>query len=188
MVRVNPVSPLARSLLQIVQLQLQKEVVFTLVPMTRELQTQRRKFAQWKSQSLEDSSSVGAIAPNTLTINFKPRNTIQFLSPRPDEVSSGIYYVPESPSQIAFDSFIVENGVLHIFQFTIAESHSIEGGLMDFFSYKSLHKILQEKELYIIFVIPRGGKLVCPESSDERLKKFWKNAKFFITEVDPKKK
>ena len=180
----------------IVQLQLQKEVALTLVPMVRQLPTTERGSAQWESRFVQDSvpmstegsASVGAIAANGLPIDFKPHSTIQFPSPRPSEVSSGIYYVPESPSQVAFDSFIVENGVLHIFQFTIAESHSIKGGLMDFFSHKSLHKILQEKEWYIIFVIPRGGKLVCPESSDERLKEFWKKAKFFTAEVDPKKK
>jgi len=177
----------------IVQPQLQKEVALTLVPMVRQPPTTKWRSAQRKSQfvqdlvpmSTEDLSSVGAIAANGFPIDFKPHNTIQFPSPTPSEVSSGIYYVPESPDQVGFDSFIVEKGVLYIFQFTVVASHPIKGGLMDFFSF---HKILEDKEWYFIFVIPPGGEVVCSESGDERLKEVWKDVKFFTAEVDPKKK
>ena len=179
----------------IVQFQLQKEVELTLVPMVRQPPTTKRRSAQWKSQSVqdlvpmstEDSSSVGVIAANGLPIDLKPHNTIQFPSPRPSEVSSGVYYVPESPNQVGFDSFIVENGVLYIFQSTIAASHPIKEGLMDFFSHKSLHKILEDKEWYFIFVIPQGGELMCSESGDEKLKEIRKHVEFFTVEVDPAK-
>ena len=196
----------------IVQLQLQNQVALTLIPMIKE-QTPRKKFRQWSSQSLDnlaststaptsiaptstvptstqDSSSVGAMAANILTIDFKPLSTIQFPKPRPrpEELSSGIYYVPESPNQVGFDSFIVKNKILYIFQFTIADSHPIKGGLVDFFLHTSLHKILEDKEWYFIFVIPQGGRVVCSESGDEKLKEFWKDVKFFTAEVDPEKK
>lgn len=92
----------------------------------------------WKSQfvqdlSIEDSGSA-------LSIGFKPHDIIQFPKPRPDrdQLGSDIYYVPESPKEVTFDSFIMNNGVLYIFQFTIMDSHPIKGDLVDFFLYQSL--------------------------------------------------
>jgi hypothetical protein len=190
------------------QRQLQKEVALTLVPMKKDPPTPGRRLTQWISQFLresrpeddlpieddlptEDSDSVGATATDTsLPISFKPQGTIQYPKPRPSasEIGSGIYYVPESPNQAAFDSFIVEDGVLHIFQFTIEASHTISAGLMDFFSHKSFKAMLQGKEWYFIFVIPRGGNVTFSESSDEKMEWFWKNANFFTAEMDPKKK
>ena len=96
--------------------------------------------------------------------------------------------MPESPNQAAFDSFILEDGVLHIFQFTIAASHTISAGLMDFFSHKSSKAMVQGKEWYFIFVIYRRGNVRFSESSDENMERFWKNAKFFTGGVDSKKK
>jgi hypothetical protein len=181
----------------IVQRQLQKGVALTLIPMAKDKPKDKRKLVQWKSQSLdsfksmstEDSNSAGAITTTRpFSIDLKLLDTIQFPRPRPSEVHSDIYYVPESHNQAAFDSFIVANGVLHIFQFTIAASHPIKVKLMDFFSHESLEEILRDKAWFFIFVIPRGGELVCPESNDDKLKWFWNNAEFFTAEVDLKKK
>jgi len=169
----------------IVQFQLQKKVVLTLVPMVRELPTTKRRSAQWKSQFVQDLSTEDS--GSVLSIGFKPHGIIQFPKPRPDrdQLGSDIYYVPESPNEVAFDSFIMNNGVLYIFQFTIMDSHPIKGDLMDFFLHQSLREILREKDWYFIFVIPPGGELVCPEPSDVRLEGFWKDVKLFTAEVDP---
>ncbi len=185
------------------QLRFQKEVTATLVPMVKHLPTGKRRLAVWRSQfvdesvpmSTEDSSSAGAIAAiaakESLSIRFKPDETIQYQKPKLGPVRSGIFYVPQAraSNREAFDSFIVDNGVLYIFQFTIADWHTIKGGLMDFYSQQSLQTILQGKEWCFVFVIPPGGVIECPESSDDddRLKEFWNKVKLFSAEFDPKK-
>ena len=40
-------------------------------------------------------------------------------------VDEGVFYVPESETQVGLDSFIVVSGVLYIFQFIIASNHAI---------------------------------------------------------------
>jgi len=92
-----------------------------------------------------------------------------------------------SLKQEGFDSFTVVDGVLYIFQFTIADSHSIKGGLVDFFSRQSFQPILQGIEWRFIFVIPPGGDIECPESTDARMKEFWEGGKLFSAEIDPAK-
>jgi len=181
------------------QLRFQKEVTVTLVPMVRHLPTGKRRLARWKSQfvdesvpmSTEDSGSAGAMAAiaarEMLSIRFKPGETIQYQKPKLGPVRSGVFYVPRASNQEAFDSFIVDNGVLYIFQITIADWHTIKGGLMDFYSQQSLQTILQGKEWCFIFVIPPGGVIECPESSDDRLKEFWNKVKLFSVEFAPKK-
>lgn len=123
------------------QCQLRKEVALTLVPMVWNAPTTRGGSGHWVSQFTQDfmspqmqgSGSVGPIAGSGLPmIRFEPHSTVQYPKPRPIQVSSNIYYVPESPNQVSFDSFIVNNGALYMFQFTIVDSHSIKGGLMDF--------------------------------------------------------
>jgi len=177
------------------QRRLQKQITLTLVPMDRELPTTRGKIPQWKSQFVQDlepmltegSGSVGTIPANggTHSIDFQPHGIFQFPKPRPEKISSDIYYLPKSPNQVAFDSFIVNNGALYIFQFTIAASHPIKASIMDFFKDRSLESILRDKEWYFIFVIPPGGELVCSESSAEKMEWFWKNVKLFTAEMDP---
>ena len=41
------------------------------------------------------------------------------------KVDEGVFYVPESETQVGLDSFIVVGGVPYIFQFTIASNHAI---------------------------------------------------------------
>ena len=36
----------------------------------------------------------------------------------------GIYYVPDKPNEVTFDSFLLLRGVLYIFQFTVSEEHT----------------------------------------------------------------
>ena len=71
-----------------------------------------------------------------------------------------------------------------MFQITIAR-HGFDGGVTGFVFQESLQKILQETEWYFIFVIPLGGEINFLESTDSRLKEFWKKVKLFTAECDP---
>jgi hypothetical protein len=176
--------------------QFRKEVALDLVPMVWKESTTRGGSGHWESQfaqdfvsqSIQGSGSVGPIAGSGQPlIRFEPHSTFQYPKPRPIQVSSDIYYIPESPNQVAFDSFIVNNGALYMFQFTIGDSHPIKAGLMDFLLHPSLHAIVQDKDWYFIFVLPPGGKVKCTKSSFEKMNVFWEKAKMFTAEVDPRR-
>ena len=173
------------------QLQLQRVVALTLVPMVKHLPTSGAK-PHWRSQivdelesmSTEDSGSVGAMAANRpLSIRFKPNETIEYRPSALRSVQIGTLYLPGS-HQPAFNSFIVHHGVLYMFQITI-EMHRFYGGVTEFVFQESLQEILQETEWYFIFVIPPGGEIDCLESTNHRSTEFWKKAKLFTAECDP---
>ena len=169
----------------------QKKVTLHLVPMLRKKPTGNKRSAQWESQfaqdlvpqSTEDEGSIREMAKKELfSIEVQPCDTIQYPNTRPEVVKPDTYYVPASPNQVAFDSFIVVGGALYMFQFTIADDHPIKAGLMNFFSESHF----EENDWYFIFVVPPGGKLTCSESSDEKMKRFWNKVKMFTAVINPK--
>ena len=58
---------------------------------------------------------------------------------------------------------------------------------MDLISRPTLHSTLQKLEWHLVFVIPPGNTIVCPEQSADRLGRFWK-VKLFSAEFDPKRR
>ena len=162
----------------------QKEVELTLIPMAKD-PNPRRGLTVWQSQFLGESEPMGSVG--AIPISFKPQDITQYQWPGPNVVGSSIYYVPESSNQVAFDSFVVDDRVLYIFQFTIATSHQIRAGIMDFLSQQSLRTTLQGEEWRFIFIIPPGHMVECPEASDNRLEEFWKKVELYSAVIDPKK-
>jgi hypothetical protein len=157
-----------------------------------------------ESQVMDESVSMATEGPSSssvvdgqFSISFKPYDIIQFEKRALKTLRPGIFYVPKSSSkyfnnkyykynQEAFDSFIVVDRVLYIFQFTIADRHPIKGGLVDFFTRESFRPILRGTEWRFIFVIPQGNDIACSESTDTRMKnKFWGKAKLYTAEIDP---
>jgi len=45
-------------------------------------------------------------------------------------IEPNVMYIPQLSNQKAFDSFILVDGILHLFQFTIASNHAINHGLI----------------------------------------------------------
>ena len=169
----------------------QQKVALTLVPMLRKEPTGKKRSAQWESQFVQDlvpqstegEGSISEMAKKELpSIEIQPRKTIRYPKPRPQVVNPSTYYVPASSDQVGFDSFIVADGALYMFQFTIADDHPIKACLMDFFPESHY----EENDWYFIFVVPPGGKLTCSESSDEKMRRFWNKVKVFTAEIDPK--
>jgi hypothetical protein len=173
------------------QLRLQKQVVLDLVPMTRQPASGRSK-AKWimtpraTAASSLTAPNVHDAANTPISIKFTPEGVEVYTGPTPANILPNIFYLPKSLNQPAFDSFILADEVLYIFQFSIASEHEINPSMMDFFP----HAMLREAPWCFIFVVPPDKTLEFPEPSGddgEKLKEFWKRTIPFTTEFDPSK-
>ena len=152
----------------LVQFQLQKDAVLNLVPMV--LDESQRGNAKWRSGPSSDTGSP---------IRFKPKATIEYDGSRPDGIEEGVFYVPSSDNQVAFDSFMLVDRILYLFQMTIAASHPISEGIMEFLS----HPKLQAAEWHFIFII-HGSPFSCTRANFPKMETFWKKVRLFTAEVD----
>ncbi|PFH47854.1 hypothetical protein AMATHDRAFT_151083 [Amanita thiersii Skay4041] len=76
-------------------------------------------------------------------------------------IAPNVIYVPASKNQVAFDSFILMDGLLYLFQFSIASNHDIKPGLLDF-----IHKTSGCPSIdncCFVFIHPPDHVLVCPQ-------------------------
>ena len=74
---------------------------------------------------------------------------------------SNVYYTLAAPNQKGFDSFILHNNILYLFQFTNAVTH----GIKDFFeSFETCTGLPARKHWRFIFVIPSDTEtaMKCP--------------------------
>jgi hypothetical protein len=156
----------------------QSKVEFSLTPMAKELPTQKKKNVVWLSQFPREL--VGTIA-----FNFTPQTFMTYKWPGPKVVKPFIYYIPESSNQVAFDSFVLVDQVLYMFQFTIASTHPIKAGIMGFLSHLRETLKMTREELRFVFVIPPGNNVGCTQTSDDLLKGFWNSVKLYSTVMDP---
>ena len=108
---------------------LQENIKLEFVPLVRlDGRTTGDKLSQWHSshQSLDKPESEALRwkgLADKCKVSFMPSSTIEY-GDNISTVDEGIFYVPESATEMGFDSFIVVNGVLYIFQFTIASKHA----------------------------------------------------------------
>ena len=181
------------------QLQFQQEVSLNLVPMAK-VPAPPRGNTEWESQprsssptpqNLVDSagqgsSSVSVDPANTpFPIRFKPTDTVEYDESKLCGIRADAFYVPTSSNQEAFNSFILVDQVLYIFQFSIAASQEInEGGVMKFFSQPMLKERLQGAEWRFVLVVPPRSTIVFSESNVAMLKGFGDRARLFIGEID----
>lgn len=166
----------------LMQLQLQEEAQLDLLPMIK-VPGQRGGNAKWISQRASDASSSDASSsgsPPPIHLSFKPDYTTEYKGSYPRDIDQRVFYVPSNPAQVALDSFILIGGVLYIFQMTIAPSHPIKEGIMEFLS----HPTLQEADWYFVFIVPSGLSIVCREANVAKMKLFWDNASLFTVEID----
>lgn len=100
--------------------------------------------SKWKNEvsTSANQSSTGPVgAHSSITVDFSPREIVEYedeeITIQQEEIE-GVFFVPKLTNQIVFDSFIVFDGVLYIFQFTIATEHNIKQGLMSLLSRPTL--------------------------------------------------
>ena len=140
-----------------------------LVPMTR-----RTIKSRW-------CSNHGTHPPFVLPIN---REANDVFSSKPDSIKEKVYYTPCYTNQAAFDSFtfIMDSNRLFIFQFTVADLHEINKGILTFFSQASLPP---RANWYFIFVVPSMLlELKCPQSTE--IKTFLEEIHLCTMIVDPR--
>jgi hypothetical protein len=156
----------------------ESEVNLSLIPMALEDKRKtKKKNDAWLSQIPSHELD------GTIVLNFAPQSAAMYKWPAPDAVTPVTYYMPKSTNQVAFDSFVVVDQVVYMFQFTIATKHEIKPGIADFLSHLRLRTTIED--LRFVFVIPPGHKVECPQASDEKLEQFWNTVKMYSAVVDP---
>ncbi|KAI0256325.1 hypothetical protein BJV78DRAFT_1358290 [Lactifluus subvellereus] len=115
-------------------------------------------------------------------VKFSLKKTVVYEGSELKVIQPSTFYVRKSTNQVAFDSFIMEDGHLYIFQFTIALTHSIKKGIVSFFSQPSLPP---RTKWHFIFVIPPGSKISCPQPRNPELNELLTEMKLFSAELDP---
>ncbi|KAF9504977.1 hypothetical protein BS47DRAFT_1354517, partial [Hydnum rufescens UP504] len=77
-------------------------------------------------------------------------------------------YIPQLSNQKAFDSFILIDGVLHFFQFTIGSKHAINRGLVGVGEKYGFPKDMAK--WHFTFVMPPNRVLKVPQAHQGPLK------------------
>ena len=108
-----------------------------LIPMVRRSDPQPGGQPQWHSSHLPiaDLTLEGfrqeAIKQGT-TILIDPSLVLEYDEGGLESIASNVYYVPKLTNTVALDSFILQDGCLYIFQFTVGHKHGIKEGLLKF--------------------------------------------------------
>ncbi len=104
------------------QSKLQQGIKLKLVPMVKRESGgsgRRKKLPRWHSDHGD-----GANPSSARQIDFIPARTEGYSS-SPGQIEDKVYYVLEAEDQVAFDSFIMSDTKLYIFQFSIGSNHLI---------------------------------------------------------------
>jgi len=121
----------------------------------------RRYLHQWHTSNtkLEPPSleyARKAALKKRTPFDIRPSSSVEFISwkltKKKPEIKPDVYYSPAAPNQEGFDSFIMHNGILYLFQFTNAATHDIKD-FVDFFDKCTGHPA-RRTDWRFIFVIP----------------------------------
>ena len=152
---------------------LQVGITLELVPMVK-LDRAPRGLPQWHSSheflanlQLEQRRQDALIG--RFNIDIKPIRTEEFSNKKPLSLARDVMYVPEAKNQEALDSFIWLDEGLFILQFTIAETHDIKQGLLDFFR-KYVVSFPPLSSWNFLFIIEPNQILKCPQPRDATLR------------------
>ncbi|SRR6266702_1484046 len=144
---------------------LQERIALDLFPMMKGESggSDQGKVPQWHS------THGDVFMPPEFSIDIQPVRVITYPGSSLETIEPGAYYVPESENQdqVAFDSFIMANDILYIFQFSIVPNHSIEPEILCFFLRGSLPPRMEWR---FVVVVPPRSKISCPQPQDNCLK------------------
>jgi len=134
----------------------------------------RKRRPQWHSSHVELSANLEELRKDALSrtglLKVSPSETREYNAREPVHIMSDIYYLPKQENQVAFDSFILHENFLHIFQFTGAKQHGINKGLVSFF--EKCDAVPPHANWRFIFVIPHDVDIIkCPVSSNTNISK-----------------
>jgi len=148
------------------QVRLQDGMDLELLPMVHLPRGWEDFLPQWySSHLLLHNAELECLRQNALrrvlTIQVRPSRIIEYGDDGPLSIESNVLYLPGITNQVAFDPFILLNGILYLFRFTIAESHDIKPGLKDFLM--TCPNIPDIENWRFVFVIPPKQILICPQ-------------------------
>jgi hypothetical protein len=95
------------------------------------------------------------------TIQIPPTTIQEFTSDDILSLTERVFYVPVSDNEEALDAFLLLDGVLYIFQFTVGKGHSIKPGFVKFF--RKCKHVPPVEEWKFVFLIPPRLTLICPD-------------------------
>ena len=165
----------------------QRQISIEYLPMVRlsdrtlsagEVQTLGNRASQWHtSHTALDDDDLEAIRQTILatksTLVVSPSGTCEYCESNVKaRIEPDVYYMPRSANQVAFDSFILHDGYLFIFQFTGAssKSHQVKFGLFTFLAQCAANNNIPERDKWrFIFVIPDNVDLhtcLYPQSAE----------------------
>ncbi|KAH9009986.1 hypothetical protein EDB83DRAFT_2234549 [Lactarius deliciosus] len=170
----------------LVQDMLEEKIALKLVPMVkRELSKsgRRLKFPRWLSDH-GDGANTSLVRP----IDITPAKTFVYTASGLDHpIEDMVYYALEAQNQVAFDSFIMAEGKLYIFQFTIGSDRSMKEGIVRFFS-KKVPGVPPRADWHFVFVAPSRASVseVCcsPQPQDDDFKELLNEINLFSAVLD----
>jgi hypothetical protein len=148
------------------QAMLQDGIDLALVPMVHLPSKMNDRRPQWHSShvllcdaALEQLRQD--VLTKTLNIQVRPDRVFEYTDNGPLFIEANVFYLPSLSNQVAFDAFILLDGIIYLFQFTIGKHHDIKPGLKDFFATCS--GIPAMKNWRIVFIVPPNHTLICPQ-------------------------
>ncbi len=157
-------------------------IMLNLFPMTVNRGGTKKRLPQWKS-----THSPGALSTAWTPIIIHPVDMNVYLKPGPKKIEQNVYYVPESKTQVAFDSFIRTEKALYLFQVTLASIHEIKPGILPFFKPFLKESLPPDIPWIFVFVLPHNSEISCPQPKDRGLKEKLQNGiKLFSAVIDMK--
>jgi len=151
----------------IVQLYLQEGRLLELVPMVTLEGTKRKRSGQehqwYSSHIIIHNPALEALrqtVSNRPTVDIRPNRTLEYTDNGMQSIEPNVFYVPANTNQKAFDSFILLNGLLYIFQITVGLKHDINHGLIDI---ANNHSFPPRDQWCFMFIIPPNMTLTVPQ-------------------------
>jgi len=148
------------------QAMLQDGMDLQLVPMWHHPATKRIPLPPWHSSHvLQHVAQLEQLRQNalgkTLSLEVRPSRILEYTDNGPLSIEANVFYLPEMSNQVAFDAFILLNGILYLFQFTIGDHHDFKPGLKNFFA--TCNGIPAMEHWRLVFLIPPNHTLVAPQ-------------------------
>src|SRR5258708_7980290 len=160
----------------IVQSYLQDGRVLTLVPMVTLEEEKTDKKKRKRSEEAESQHRwysshiiihIPALEAHRLTavsngfeVNIHPNRTIEYRDNGLQSIEPNVFYVQKMTKQNDFDSFILLDGHLYIFQITVGMQHDINHGLID---VATKYQFPPRDQWRFVFIIPPNLTLTVPQ-------------------------
>ncbi|KAH8992842.1 hypothetical protein EDB86DRAFT_2830389 [Lactarius hatsudake] len=147
---------------------LEERIALKLVPMVEQDSGRGKKFPRWHS-----NHGDGANRSLVLPIDISPAETFVYpVSGLDHPIKDRVYYIPETQNQVAFDSFIMAEGMFYIFQFATGSDQSINKGIVPFFSKMVPGALPPRADWHFVFIVPPRARseIYCSQPRGDDLK------------------